>query len=280
MALAVAGNEPYEDQIYKYVLKPLSMNRSGFSVSPEFASDLAVGYELSDEEQKRVTAYSDMGAVNPSGGLYSTIIDMAHFLMFQFNEKSDVLSVTSRREMRTPHFVYPNWWGGIGLSWHLEKLDGFTVFTHGGGAPGYVAQISGIDELQLGLVLCINTITNQHDISKELLTIFVSPVKVLLDKLEAESSPLLGPEAAIYEGVFYMGESPILRVWLEDQRLWAIQVGAPEGNEFQLVPGEKEHQFKMQGGPLDGEKGIYLLDNSGRVISLEVGSYKLAPKIN
>ena len=280
MGLAVAGNESYEDQIDKYILKPLGMNRTGFSVSPEFSSDIATGYELSDEKQKRVTSYTDMGAVNPSGGLYSTVADMAHFLMFQFSEKNDVLSVTSRREMRTPHYIYPDWRGGTGLSWHLEKLDGFTVFTHGGGAPGYVAQISGIDELQLGLVICINTITNQHDISKELLSIFASPVKVLLDELEAESTPLLGPDAVIYEGVFYLGESPILRVWLADQRLWAIQVGAPEGNEFQFVPGEKEHQFKMLGGPLDGEKGIYLLDKSGRVISLEVGSYKLTPENN
>ena len=128
------------------------------------------------------------------------------------------------------------------------------------------------------MFLCINTITNQHDIAKELLEIFVSPAKVLLDELEAESYPILGPEAIIYEGIFYMGESPILRVWLEDKRLWAIQVGAPEGNEFQFVPGEIEHQFKMQGGPLDGEKGIFLLNNSGQVISLEVGSYKLTPE--
>ena len=278
MGLAAAGNEPYEDQIDKYILKPLGMKRSGFSLNPDFKTDLAIGYELSDEEHKRITTYSDMGAVNPSGGLYSTVIDMAHFLMFQFSEKNDVLSVTSRREMRTPHFVYPNWWGGTGLSWHLEKLGDFTVFTHGGGAPGYVAQISGIDELKLGLFLCINTITNQHDIAKELLEIFVSPAKVLLDELEAESYPILGPEAIIYEGIFYMGESPILRVWLEDKRRWAIQVGAPEGNEFQFVPGEIEHQFKMQGGPLDGEKGIFLLNNSGQVISLEVGSYKLTPE--
>ncbi|UCH13879.1 MAG: serine hydrolase [Bacteroidales bacterium] len=278
MAVAAAGNNPYENQIDKYILKPLGMKRSGFSVSPEFAADLAVGYELSDEKLKQVKIYSDMGAVNPSGGLYSTVIDMAHFLMFQFSEKNDVLSVTSRREMRTPHFVYQGWWGGTGLSWHLEKLDGFTVFTHGGGAPGYVAQISGIDELKLGLVLCINSITNQHDISKELLAIFVSPVKELSDELEAESYPLLGPEAVIYEGVYYMGETPILRVWFEDKRLWAIQEGAPEGNEFLFVPGEKEHHFKMQGGPLDGEKGIFLLDSSGRVISLEVGSYKLTPE--
>jgi CubicO group peptidase (beta-lactamase class C family) len=278
MGLASAGNEPYEDQIDKYILKPLGMNMSGFSISPEISSGLAIGYELSDGKQKRITTYSEMGAINPSGGLYSTVVDMAHFLMFQFSEKNTVLSVTSRREMRTPHYVYPNWWGGIGLSWHLEKLDGFTVFYHGGGAPGYVAQISGIDELKLGLVLCINTITNQHDISKALLTIFSSPVKALLDELEAESIPLLGPEAAMYEGTFYMGASPTLRVWIEDQQLWAIQVGAPEGNEFQFVPTEKEHQFKMQGGPLDGEKGIYLLDKSGLVISLEVGSYKLTPE--
>lgn len=280
MGIAFAGKEPYEDQIDKYILKPLDMNRSGFIVPPELASDLAVGYELSDEKLKRVTTYSDLGAINPSGGLYSTVVDLAHFLIFQFSEKNDVLSVTSRREMRTPHYVYPDWNGGVGLSWHLEKLDDFTVFTQGGGAPGYVAQISGIDELRLGLTLCINTITNQHDIANELLSIFAPPVKALLDELESDSIPLLGPEAAIYEGIFYMGESPILRVWLEDQRLWAIQEGAPKGNEFQLIPSEKEHQFKMQGGPLSGEKAIYLLDKSDRVISLEAGAYKLTPENN
>jgi CubicO group peptidase (beta-lactamase class C family) len=278
MGLASAGNEPYEDQIDKFILKPLGMNRSGFSVPPEIATDLAIGYELSDEKQKRVTSYSAMGAINPSGGLYSTVVDLTHFLIFQFSEKNDVLSVTSRREMRIPHYVYSDWNGGVGLSWHIEKLDDFTVFTQGGGAPGYVAQISGIDELRLGLALCINTITTQHDISKGLLSIFVPPVKELLDELESDSIPLLGPEAAIYEGIFYMGESPILRVWLEDQRLWAIQIGAPKGNECQFIPTEKEHQFKMQGGPLNGEKAIYLLDKSDHVISLEAGSYKLTPE--
>jgi len=180
--------------------------------------------------------------------------------------------------MRTPHYVYPDWSGGVGLCWHLEKLDDFTVFAHGGGAPGYVAQISGIEELRLGLALCINAITNQHDIAQVLLSIFARPVKVLLDEIEAESIALLGPEAAIYEGIFFMGEAPMLRVWLENQRLWAIQVGAPEGSEFQFVPDEEEHQFKMRGGPLDGEKAVYSLDSSGRVISLEAGAYKLTPE--
>jgi CubicO group peptidase (beta-lactamase class C family) len=150
--IEIAAGEPYEQFLAERIFKPLQMNETTFHLSDAQRGRVAQLYERTEAgELKPAVRCNDAGAAdavpNPSGGLFSTAGDLAHFyeMILRGGELDGVriLSADAIREMTTIQtgdlvtgFTPGNGWG---LGWCVvREPQGVTgmlspgTFGHGG----------------------------------------------------------------------------------------------------------------------------------------------------
>jgi CubicO group peptidase (beta-lactamase class C family) len=86
-ALARAVGMRYERAMEHLILEPLGMTSSGFTVPAGNVERGVLGYERDpDDGAVRVAPQPHLGGFSPSGQLYSSVLDLAQFLMLQFHD--------------------------------------------------------------------------------------------------------------------------------------------------------------------------------------------------
>lgn len=122
-ALACAAHQPYRAYVLDQLLRPLGMQQSGFGLRE--GPDLATGYIPTPDGQPPLPVpHFEEGALEPAGGLYTSVEDMARLLSLQFvvgpAHAPQILSGATIREMHAPAWLDPTWERGIGLGWWLR----------------------------------------------------------------------------------------------------------------------------------------------------------------
>jgi CubicO group peptidase (beta-lactamase class C family) len=276
-ALESAARQPYRVYVLDQLLRPLGMQQSGFGLRQ--GPDLATGYIPSPTDRPPLPVpYLEEGALEPAGGLYASVKDMARLLSLQFAvgpaHQSQILSGATIREMHAPTWIDPTWERGVGLGWWLRRVGQHTEISHAGEGAGFTAEVRLIPALKLGLVVSINTNTDTKSITQPALD-------VLLPAFSAEEGLWPSPatqamvDASRYIG-HYVGSLPsnALEVWLEEGRLMGQFTGDVP---FVFVP-EGAHQFRMRGGNLVGELASFNLDAQGQVSQLRFYGFTLRPR--
>jgi CubicO group peptidase (beta-lactamase class C family) len=184
IALERACGEPFPDYIEAEILGPLGMEDSGFDIDDIGRSRLAQGYVcLSEEAQLLPAPMWEPGCALYSGGLCSTVEDMARFVSLLLSEeppgagrtgggepvglgeetgaagaKPEVLSASALRRMRTPGSVRrPGEHDSYGLGWAIVEIGGHDAVEHNGALLGHTAHASAIPELDIGIVVLANS---------------------------------------------------------------------------------------------------------------------------
>src|SRR6185436_10868639 len=89
--ITAAGGEPWARHVERRILGPLGMVNTHAVPSVEEAR-LATGYSRPTPGEPHVPAARvDHGAINPAGGMVSTIEDMARYLAFHMGSGGPVL---------------------------------------------------------------------------------------------------------------------------------------------------------------------------------------------
>jgi CubicO group peptidase (beta-lactamase class C family) len=281
-ALARITGQPYETFMAEKIFSPLGMTSSSWKRSDFVTERLAVGYKAWEADKQREIApqYRLGEAGKPTGGLYTSVADLARFMSLQFREGpaggSQILGSTSLQEMRMPVSINKDWRSGMGIGWNLGQVSGYLGIDHGGGQPGYSAKIHLVPELKLGFAVCINQIANQHAISYKALELLIPTFDKLLSKINLQTLP---PGAEKFRGryVEQNGEATI-DVWIEKDRLLMAQIHQEQNvNQWECHP-EYGLNFRMKGGPLSGEMVRLETDLSGEVIRIDCGGYIFYPK--
>src|SRR6185436_7196670 len=97
----------------------------------------------------------------PSGGMYSTVRDMARFLSFELagarvNGKR-LISTNLLKEMARLQFAAPGQVAGYGLGLAIQPWYGSTFLSHAGSGYGYSTQQYWMPEYQIGVVVLTNS---------------------------------------------------------------------------------------------------------------------------
>jgi len=168
--LSIIGAAPFRRLIKQRILEPLAMESTTFDHQKVPAERMAVGYRPPTADMPiflpngrcplLTVVHGDPGLMAPAGGLYSTVLDLARFVSWQFHQGPRIpdrpLGSLSLREMHTPVLVEPDWSGGTGLGWRVGPLGPFTWVGHMGGLPGYSSEIMAVPSLKLGVVALTN----------------------------------------------------------------------------------------------------------------------------
>lgn len=161
-AYAVAGlivekvsGQSYEKYIVEHVLEPLGIETPG-PVHPTAAmlERMALPYVVGPSNEPRPVPYVHYD-VYPAGDIYLTAEDMARFLAVHLNggtfDEARILAEESVERAHTPNM------NNYGLGWIVSRPGGRTVISHGGGVPGFLTQMMGSVDDNVGAYVMSNS---------------------------------------------------------------------------------------------------------------------------
>lgn len=210
-ALARAAGQPYTEWQRLHVFSPLGMERTRFEIDPTIESDLAVGYQVRgdgtlDDHTAAQEARDGRGYKVPNGAIFTTVDDLARFVVFELGRGPD--SVLARS-------ILDDAFGGIvatdarlqtgyGLGFMAMRRDDYSFLGHAGSVAGYRAAMYYDRNYRLGVVVFRNVVGGKQDpnrLAVDILSLLASTKRVEIQadidrRVKAQvASP--GSEAAI-----------------------------------------------------------------------------------
>jgi hypothetical protein len=141
--------QTYDDYVTENVLEPLNMNSSAFTLTPIIKNKLVQGYKRAggpEESIISVVPYK-LGTKpeDPAGSLYSTVLDLANFVIMNLNEGvfegKRILKEETIMEMQKLQSPSGNSRSGMGLTWFYTIHDDHIMLNHTGGLPDFTNNV-------------------------------------------------------------------------------------------------------------------------------------------
>jgi len=157
------AGEPYPDYMRKNVFDPLEMYSSAFEQTPEIRKKMATPYtrKKADEPVQTVKPwYGGSIPEKPCGSLFSTVVDLSHFLIAQINKGlyngRRILKESTIKEMHKLQARAGASRSGYALAWKRTWHYGNLMLSHTGGNLGWTAHAALYPELRVGIVILCN----------------------------------------------------------------------------------------------------------------------------
>lgn len=154
-----ASGKSWEALLESQILGPLQMNSTAYTISAvKRQMDYSLPYEVGALGVSEVPFY-DMTAMNPAGGIYSNLNDMAKWLRFHLNhgEVDGQVLLSPEGLEETYRGIAPM--GGsakYALGWASTDFAGHRLLTHDGGIDGFASNVSIMPDQGLGVVVLMN----------------------------------------------------------------------------------------------------------------------------
>ncbi len=141
--------QTYDDYVTENVLEPLNMNSSAFTLTPIIKNKLVQGYKRAggpEESIISVVPYKiGTKPEDPAGSLYSTVLDLANFVIMNLNEGvfegKRILKEETIMEMQKLQSPSGNSRSGMGLTWFYTIHDDHIMLNHTGGLPDFTNNV-------------------------------------------------------------------------------------------------------------------------------------------
>lgn len=291
LALALAGEivaevsgESYAEYIHRHILDPLEMASTSVHLPEDHTSRLAAGYSrrMPDGSRER-RPFTHSRGLTPAANLSSTVLDMARFVALQFRggpaKGPQILKGSTLREMHRVHWLKPDWSGGWGLGFNIERRNGRVLIGHGGNVAGYATKIAFCLEEKFGVIVMTNADDGNPENYRDRTFSLAAPA-VRKARKTKKSHPAPDPRWKAYVGK-YRNVWGDCRVLILNGRLCLIEPTSedPVASLCQLKP-EGEQVFRIEGdaGYAEiGELAIFELDENGKVIRLKIGENSTWP---
>jgi CubicO group peptidase (beta-lactamase class C family) len=136
---AVTG-EPYADVVRREVVDHLGLARTGPEPGPDDLPRLATGHSGRRYGiARRPFPHLDTRAMAAATGFHATAEDVCRYGAAHFLGNEELLRDDTKREMQHEHWEVRGGRGGhYGLGFHVVRVGGRRVLTHGGGFPGFI----------------------------------------------------------------------------------------------------------------------------------------------
>lgn len=151
-----ASNKNFGDLLKEKIFIPLEMNNTKLDKNLDIDLKRADGYEYHLLEGYMHPSYIEMCHVKGSGGVLSTVEDLARFNNECFNEQK-LISKDLYRKMFSRHIKD---WQYYGYGWWINDRiignDTLTLISHGGSTDGYKAYSTRIVQDSIDIILFQN----------------------------------------------------------------------------------------------------------------------------
>lgn len=200
-AQTVTGR-PFERLAEEWILAPLGMRDSGFDPSRLDSNRFATGYRSREFPDPHPFEFTETA---PSSMFMTTGLDMARLMRFLLsNEHGSQDSILSRRSisaMMERQFSNHDAFPGIGLGFMEDRINGNTVWVHGGSLNGFHAYLALDPGQSLGFFMVCNERESGYGLRDRLLPAFFPPgaPAVLYPDPESEQSADLKRYRGIYQ---------------------------------------------------------------------------------
>jgi CubicO group peptidase (beta-lactamase class C family) len=149
-------HKSYKDLLKQRIFAPLQMNDTSLNNNLDLDSKRANGYEYYLLEGYKLPSYISMDHCKGSGGILSTVEDMAKFNAECFGAQT-LVSRSLYKKMFTPHVKD---WQHYGYGWWIDTIERTgspkTLISHGGSTDGYKAYSTRIVEDQTDIIILEN----------------------------------------------------------------------------------------------------------------------------
>ncbi|MBN3581941.1 serine hydrolase [Algoriphagus aestuarii] len=162
----------YEVFVNEHILNPLGMDNTSFRSSLSInAENLSTPHLLKNDQLIPIPHFEQIGN-SAAGGIYSSLDDLCQWMMVHLNQGKfgenlgqQLFTAESQLEVwkiHTPYTTYPGGryqmhFSGYGLGWELIDIRGNMVAHHGGLIPGMASKTILVPDLNLGIIVLINT---------------------------------------------------------------------------------------------------------------------------
>jgi CubicO group peptidase (beta-lactamase class C family) len=173
-------NTPYPTMLQKNIFDPLGFNSTSATMSTIDLSRTAVGYLDSPNGPVACTSadgcLADSGWSAGSGGVYSTVNDLAKLVSFYFrdNQRADpktgqILDGQTIRESILPRSWMRDGLSGFAMPWEMYTLNDYVIRVKDGEVAGYSTQVMMVHELKLGVIVLANQFGHSPSIGQEII---------------------------------------------------------------------------------------------------------------
>ena len=160
------SGKKYAENLQELFFMPLDMHHTYYDFfKAQKQSDFSLGYAVDGMTPYKVLP-EDMSSRGPSGGIFSSVYDMAQWLQLWMNNgiynDIQVLPKNYLRQAINAQIQFPNANDSInrpryyGYGWMRENDNGYTRISHSGGVSGYTSNVVFFPKEQLGIVVLSN----------------------------------------------------------------------------------------------------------------------------
>lgn len=197
---------PFQEYIEQEIFKPLGMESSSFRMNlPEHMKEhLAVSYNYWSQQKKLMPTSTMYYHVNPAAGCYSTVSDMAKFIIAHLNDgrykENQVLKSETMKEMHKQQFCNQEGMPGQAYGfWESYENNKRGVF-HTGTTDGYANLLYIMPEEKIGFMLSYNRASEK--LRSEYLSSFLDTFYPTPANQEQEADLGLQEKLKGYEGLY------------------------------------------------------------------------------
>ncbi|GLQ20036.1 serine hydrolase [Algimonas porphyrae] len=289
--IQAASGQSFHDYVDARILRPLNMGNTTTDMPfDKVGQGFARGYYVRDSKgaRKPVEAHR-FDAFAPAAGVASSVNDLAKFMAWHFRlrdaDSEEVLKPDTLKTMQRVHwtgedFDEPAW----GLAYATRRLDGKTLWGHGGYCPGTVAEFTMRNPDKVGvIVMATANDVSAGGMARMIHSMVRDDVKAVhMKEADADSDDKADREDdtsfVAYEGVYSRPNYD-----------WAVYVGLSSKGLFAVPlhddrPHENVETFRHEEGDVfirkrdngsDAEPLRFERDNTGRIVSVVSGGYRL-----
>jgi CubicO group peptidase (beta-lactamase class C family) len=253
------SGKTYEQNVRKYIFKPLKMTHSGFDFVGLKDKNKATGYFSINEKGAMVSTLVDSTVSYSAGAMYTTTEDLHKWHVGILNNK--IIKRAMLEKAFTPVL------NKYGFGWSIDSIDGKRITVHSGGIFGFNANYLRIEADNVSIAL-LNNVGNPKlsEITNKIMAVLYNkPYELPQAKVTiALSEDALKPFVGKYE----LSPQFHIAIMLEDGHLVAqatnqpkFELFAQKANYFFLKAVEAEIQFDRND---KGEVTNLLLYQGGR----------------
>ncbi|KAM7405429.1 hypothetical protein PAMP_012691 [Pampus punctatissimus] len=199
LAQKVTGTD-FESWVSDNILQKLSMDNTGFNLSPTTQRQMAVGVYSNGQP----APLYNLGWYRPAGQMYSTAADMAKLMMALLGAYSrTLLRQDTLNTMLTPVFRCHRGYfaNSTGTPWEINEQHGYDVVRKDGDLDGYAATLSLVPRLKLGLVILMAGVRPEdQDLVRQAYNYLIPAVENAFKDAQQNLRP--PPDPAPYMGFF------------------------------------------------------------------------------
>ncbi|XP_068197967.1 putative beta-lactamase-like 1 [Antennarius striatus] len=225
LARKVTGSD-FERWVSDNILERLSMEDTGFTLTPTIQRRMAVGVYNNGQP----APHYNLGWYRPAGQMYSTAADMARLMMVLLGGyggtllRQDTLNTMLTPLFRCHRSYFAN---STGTPWEINEQFGYDVVRKDGDLDGYAATLSLVPRLKLGIVILMAGVRPaDKDVVSQAYNYLIPAVESAFRGARRIVRP--PPNPAPYIGFFTYRNMTFYEIKLDSDRALVMQQFGPQ----------------------------------------------------